>query len=184
MIEQWRDIKDYEGFYQVSNLGNVRSLDRNLQCYFKGKPYIKLRKGSTKVPQLTDDGYYEVGLYKNGKGKAHFVHRLVASSFIENTDNLPQVNHIDGNKLNNCVSNLEWCTAKENTNHAIRIGLRTSEMCRINGRKTKVPVIDLSTGIYYESMVEAARATNMNESDVSQSVKTGCYARGRKFVKA
>jgi hypothetical protein len=113
--EIWKDIKGYEGLYQVSNNARVKSVAR-----FNGKMtvYEKIKKQST-----GSSGYLFVMLYKENIGKNNSVHRLVAEAFIPNPDNKPQVNHIDGNKKNNQICNLEWCTRKENTQHAIRTGL-------------------------------------------------------------
>lgn len=112
MTELWKDVQGYEGLYKVSNLGNVYSCKRNklLKKYF---PDLGL--GAT--------GYNLVGLYKDGKQKMFVVHRLVAQAFIDNPLNLPVVNHKDGNKRNNTVENLEWCTQKENVAHAIAMGV-------------------------------------------------------------
>lgn len=109
MQEIWKDIKGYEGLYQISNLGNVKSFPR------KGTHTIKER-----IIKFTksNKGYCIAVLKNNYVQKALSVHRLVAQAFIPNPDNLPQVNHIDGNKLNNCVDNLEWCTNKQNRKHA------------------------------------------------------------------
>ncbi len=110
--EIWKPILGYEGLYEVSNLGKVRSLN------------WKNKKGV--VHELTyklTRNYFSVGLTKQGKQKWHKVHRLVATAFIDNPENKPQVNHKDCNKLNNCVSNLEWCTASENMRHAENNGL-------------------------------------------------------------
>lgn len=115
-MEIWKDINGYEGYYQISNKGNVRSLDR-----FDG---VHDRQETILKPNLKQNGYLQVGLRKHSTRKWIGVHRLVAIHFIENPDNKPQVNHIDGNKQNNNVENLEWVTAKENQNHATRIGLR------------------------------------------------------------
>ena len=113
----WKDIEGYEGLYQVSDAGEVRSLDRittgNRNRKINGKVLAKLKTGT---------GYYRVDLCKNGKTKRHKVHRLVAKAFIENPNNKPFVNHIDNNPLNNNVSNLEWCTASENSLHSVRCG--------------------------------------------------------------
>lgn len=117
MEEIWKDIKNYEGFYQVSNLGNVRSLDRYVNYKKIGKQYIK---GKNLKPNNVS-GYYQVLLMNNGKKAYKKVHRLVAETFIPNPDNKPQVNHIDGNKLNNNVENLEWNTVSENILHSFYV---------------------------------------------------------------
>lgn len=107
--EKWKDIKKYEGKYQVSNLGNVRSLN-----YHRENKIKRLKKSNDKA------GYLVVGLCKNGKIRTYKVHRLVAEAFIFNPDNLPQINHKDENKNNNSVFNLEWCTSKYNNNYGNR----------------------------------------------------------------
>lgn len=117
MIEEWRPIEGYEGLYEVSNTGRVRSVDRYVKS--KGESYW-LRKGKMLSPGKDTYGYLFVILTCNGKRKAINVHRLVAKAFIENPDNLPQVNHKDEVKSNNCVENLEWCTAKYNNKYGSR----------------------------------------------------------------
>lgn len=114
-MEIWKDIEGFEGFYQISNYGEVRSLDR-----FDG---IRNLKGNILKQNLKQNGYLQVGLRKQGKRKWFSVHRLVAKHFIPNPDKLPQVNHIDSNKQNNTVDNLEWVTAKANYKHAEQNGL-------------------------------------------------------------
>ena len=109
--EIWKDIKDYEMLYQISNLGNVKSLHCNKE------KIMKLTIRSKNYP------YYFVGLLKNGKRKYFAVHRLVAQAFVNNPNNYNQVDHLDGNKLNNNANNLEWVTPKENTNRAWQKGL-------------------------------------------------------------
>lgn len=104
--EIWKDILGYEGLYQVSNFGRVKSLK------FGKERILKLTKDK--------DGYLIVNLYKNNKSKTFKVHRLVAEAFIPNPDNLPQVNHKDEDKSNNIVSNLEWCDVKYNQNYGTR----------------------------------------------------------------
>lgn len=120
-MEEWKDIKGYEGLYMISSLGRVKSLqprggNRN------GMP----RKGKEHIltPYISSTGYYKVSLVKNNKRSDKRIHRLLASAFIPNPNNKPNINHIDGNKLNNRIDNLEWCTQKENTIHAIETGLR------------------------------------------------------------
>lgn len=110
MNEEWRDIEGYEGFYQVSNLGRVRSLTRPIHNYMKpGKVLAQHDNGHS---------YVSVGLHKPGMVNKHaYVHRLVAKAFIPNPDNLPEVNHKDFNKKNNTVENLEWVTSSDNKYH-------------------------------------------------------------------
>lgn len=119
MKEIWKDIKDYENFYQVSNLGNVRSLDRVLNNRF-GK-YIK--KG-TLMTVNNSNRYPMVLLFINWKFKCVKIHRLVAEAFIPNPNNKPEVNHINGIRTDNRVENLEWVTRCENMQHAKKNGLR------------------------------------------------------------
>ena len=108
--EIWKPVVGYEGLYEVSSLGRVRSLDRydGRNHFIKGR-ILKLNDGGR--------GYLDVQLCSNGKVKHHLVHRMVAESFIQNPDNLPQVNHRDENPSNDNVDNLEWCDAKYNINY-------------------------------------------------------------------
>lgn len=120
MNEIWKDIKGYEGIYQISNFGNVKSLDRYV---FAGNganhkyQHIKERK----LKLNGGEKYIQVILCKNGKTKPFLVHRLVAEAFIPNSDNLPCVNHKDEDTKNNNVNNLEWCTYKYNNEYNGRI---------------------------------------------------------------
>lgn len=113
-MEIWKPIKDYEGLYQVSNLGRVKSLERIDSLGHK-------RKEKIFKPRKDKYGYLRVSLWKDGKGKMVSIHRLVAIHFIPNPDNLPEVNHKDENKENNTLSNLEWCDRKYNNNYGTRI---------------------------------------------------------------
>lgn len=125
MEEIWKDIDGYEGFYQVSNLGKVRSLDRQMSVYgIHNPPLSTIRKGKILSPRISQDGYEKVSLTKDKKSKNYFVHRLVASAFIENTNNLSEVNHIDGNKRNNKFLNLEWCDHLQNMQHCFSNSLK------------------------------------------------------------
>lgn len=115
MSEIWIEIKNYEGCYMISNLGNVKTLSRCVNG--------SLRKERILKQKIHRDGYRMVTLQKDKKRNYILVHRLVALHFIENKHNKPCVNHIDGNKGNNYVENLEWATVKENSNHAVSLGL-------------------------------------------------------------
>lgn len=119
--EVWKNIEGFEGFYQVSNRGNVRSVDRTFTFASKGNIIQRSYKSQTKKGRLRKDGYVSVNLRMIGTVTHISVHRLVASAFIENPDNKPYVNHKNGNKQNNNDWNLEWCTAQENTAHAINL---------------------------------------------------------------
>lgn len=111
MEEIWKDIKGYEGLYQISNLGRVKCLPKII----RNRKYKEIIKS----PSLAGKGYYRLILCNNGKNKAFYIHRLVAQAFIPNPNNLPQVNHKDENILNNCVDNLEWCNNKQNINYGL-----------------------------------------------------------------
>lgn len=134
--EIWKDIPGYEDLYQASNLGRIRSIPR------KGTKTknIHIIKYNTK----NSKHYCHCGLCKNGKSKTISVHRIIALTFMPNPDNLPQVNHIDGNKENNKVSNLEWISNLENIKHSYKIGLRKEQVEKLrNINKRKVNQYDL-----------------------------------------
>ena len=113
MKEIWKNIKGYENLYEVSNYGNVRSLDH----YRNNNNGIAFQKGKILKPGIQNTGYASVVLSKEGKTKCYKVHRLVAETFIPNTNNYKCVNHKDENKLNNMVENLEWCNHEYNNNY-------------------------------------------------------------------
>ena len=121
-MEKWRDIPNYEGFYQVSNQGNVRSLNRMVKQNRRtdGK---QLKKGKVLSPAIDKYGYSSCALSKHNKLKSIRVHRLVAFAWLDNPNNWNEVNHKDGNKQNNNVDNLEWSTRSLNIRHAIDTGL-------------------------------------------------------------
>lgn len=116
-MEEWKDVKEFEGLYQVSNKGRVRSLDRVIN----GKRYTG-KILSSKV----NAGYPIVRLCDGSRKLSVRVHRIVAETFLDNPKGLPEVNHKDGNKRNNKVGNLEWCTSRENKIHAWMTGLTKS----------------------------------------------------------
>lgn len=132
MHEIWKEVYGYEGLYEVSNLGRVRSLD-HLVTQQKGSCFItRIYKGRILKPRIPKNKYPYLHLSKQGVQLTVKVHRLVAQTFIPNPENLPQVNHKDGNKQNNVVTNLEWADSKMNINHAFDLGLNTKCQFGVN----------------------------------------------------
>jgi hypothetical protein len=123
MEEIWKDIKGYEGLYQVSNFGNIRNK----------------RTNKIKIPYKCKNGYMYVSLYKNNKSKNKLIHRLVAETFFKNKNNYTDVNHIDGNKLNNKIENLEFCTRSYNLKEAYRLKLREPVYLMLNKKDELCP---------------------------------------------
>ena len=122
MEEIWKDVVGYEGYYEVSSLGNVRSVSRMVRSRGRG---MRLSPAKIRKQALSTKGYCQVGLSMNGVITTLSVHRLVAECFVLNTDsNKDQVNHIDGDKTNNIFHNLEWVNNSENALHAFKLGLR------------------------------------------------------------
>lgn len=170
MQEIWKDIPGYESIYQVSNLGNVKSLK-------SGNHHSK-----TKIltPICADGKYLRVTLYRDKEHKYFPVHRLVATAFIPNPDCKPQVNHINGNKKDNRVENLEWCTQSYNNQHAYKTGLRNVSKPWLgktgfqNNSSKAVHQIDLSSGntiATYGSIAEASRETGCLPSKIGKCCK-------------
>ena len=128
MIEMWREIENYENIYQVSNLGKIRSLDREITYKYKENDIrsAKLKGRNIKISK-DNNGYAITCLTKNTKGKTHKIHRLVAKAFISNPEKKKCVNHKNGIKNDNRVENLEWCTHSENSIHSYKIGTSTSK---------------------------------------------------------
>ncbi|MEZ0117826.1 UNVERIFIED_ORG: hypothetical protein ABRZ91_001783 [Heyndrickxia coagulans] len=120
-VEIWKDVKGYEGLYQVSNLGNVRSVDRVVKMVYKnGNVATMKRKGKLLSPYKHKSGYIVVNLSKDGVRKMQYVHRLVLEAFVPNVKGLPDANHINEKKDDNRLENLEWISEKDNCNHGTR----------------------------------------------------------------
>ena len=161
-IEEWKDIKGYEGLYQVSNLGRVKSLPR------KYAPKERILK-----PEIGKRGYPYVVFSYNKERKTLKIHRLVAETFIPNPDNLPQVNHKDENKSNNCVENLEWCTNGYNVNYGDRNKKVSDKLSGFNSKRSKrIYCIELNK--YFGSLREAERETKVSHNIISYCCK-GIY---------
>lgn len=129
--EVWKDVVGYEGIYQVSNFGKIRSVDRHVTYYntFANKECVKFLRGKVLKLQVSKHGYYTIcatTLDRDTVRKTISVHRIVAEAFLKNPENKPTVNHKNGNKLDNSVLNLEWATVSENVQHAYDSGLAHS----------------------------------------------------------
>ena len=155
MQEIWKDIEFYEGYYQVSNLGNVKSLARTVP--FR-KSFRIIQEKLLKV-RKEKSGYQVVSFYINGVEIKKKVHRLVAEAFIENKKNKLQVNHIDGNKMNNFVNNLEWVTPSENIIHSYKNNLQAK-------KRPKKFIINYSTGIFYNGINDLLDSFDFKKSTI------------------
>lgn len=168
MEEIWKAIKDYEGLYEISNLGRIKSLKRIEKFYHNNNDKILIRSKCS-------NGYLKIVLSKNNLHKNYMIHRLVAEAFIPNPENKPTVNHKDGNKQNNCVDNLEWATYSENIQHAYNLGLNYSSD-KLKGRAGKLS--KMSKSVYqidrnknkilnqYYSVREAERQTKIKAQSI------------------
>ena len=166
MIEVWKDVIGYEGIYEVNNLGIIRSVERLDNSGHKRKSKI--------LGLVADrDGYIKVHLCLQGKARYHFVHRIVATAFIDNPERLPQINHKDENKANNKVENLEWCTAKYNINYGKRNILVSESLYGEKAHSSKITQKDVDKiRKQYESrskennMKKLAKQYGISESQV------------------
>lgn len=178
-IEIWKDVIGYEGLYQVSNIGRVKTLAKirtGLEYRTKKTTYRQYKEKL--MSQCIMRTYYAVVLRKDGAYKTHLVHRLVAKAFIQNPENKPNVNHIDFNPLNNHLSNLEWCTQYENIHHTIRHG-RSRTPQGIDNGMAKIDVKNL--GII-RSMIrdgipncEICKIFNVHSSTISNIKRNKTY---------
>ena len=161
MSEEWRDVPGYEGLYQASTLGRVRSLGFN-----KAKQ-SRILNGS-----VYKTGYHRVELWKDGTGKSHLLHRVIAVTFINKVEGKTYVNHIDGDKSNNAVANLEWVTQRENVNHYWR-KLKNKPLALTTGRDRSwraKKVACVETGEIFPSIQAAAKFAGVHERLISAIV--------------
>lgn len=160
MEEIWKDVKGFEGLYQVSNLGRIKSYAHKVKCRggFRVQP-------SKILTNCFDGNYYHVTLFKTNKRKLLLVHRIVAMAFLDNHENKRTVNHIDGNKQNNKVDNLEWATYSENIKHAFSTGLN---MPHDGGTSKPILEYDLNGNFVreYKSINDAARVLHISTGNI------------------
>lgn len=163
MDEIWKDVPDYIGIYQISNLGNARSLDRYVKHPKKG---YRLVKGIDIKQSPASSGYNAFSLCKEGTQKTILTHLLVAKLFVDNPNNKPYVNHIDGDKTNCKSDNLEWCTPKENYDHSVANKLQ-------GYRKTPILQLDLNGNLIkeYESQIKAEEETKICRKQINNCAK-------------
>lgn len=183
-MEIWKDIKGYDGIYQISNEGRVKSLERDYTTELNGKR-ITMHKNE-QIMKTHFSNYERVALYKNGKEKRFLVHRLVAEAFIENPNNYPIINHKDENPENNYVhinedgsvdldkSNLEWCTQKYNANYGTRIEKFREKQIGKPKYKSRKAIIGINKNtkeeITFGSVTEAATELNGSEGNISSAL--------------
>jgi len=156
MSNDFISIKGFEGVYEINKYGDVKSLART---WISGNGKIDIKPDTILIQHIVK-GYSKVSLNK----KHYSVHRLVAETFIPNIENKPQVNHKDGNKQNNHVDNLEWCTCSENHKHAFATKLRKPHFGQQH-QNSKL-VLNTETGIFYESLTEAIKTQTLKRSTI------------------
>lgn len=176
--EMWRDIKNYEGLYQISSFGRVKSLEKYVKSPLKNQNKV-LRKEKI-LKQCIRSKYLCVGLSKEGKTKTFLIHRLVAIAFLPNPEGKREVNHKNGNKIDNSVENLEWCTSSENQLHAYKNKLQVitekqREISRLNGKRLsmKVNQYDINKNFIqkWNGISEAGRQLKIDPTNISYCCK-------------
>ena len=158
-MEIWKDIKGYEGLYWISNLGRVKN-----------------KHGKILKPRLSSNGYYNICLYKNSKAKCYTVHRLVAEAFINNPDNLPEINHKDENITNNHFSNLEWCDHVYNSNYGTKTKRMVESKIRKQSKLLAIPKDDNKHMRVYMNTNDACSRLVMETGKTKANINCGINA--------
>ena len=174
MSEEWGDVVGYEGLYQVSDQGRVKSLERKVSHWRGGE---RIQKERILKPDVSQDGYLRVGLYAGGKRKWFRVHRLVCEAFHDNPDNKSDVNHINEDKADNRAVNLEWCTAKENNNH----GTRNERSAKNRSKSVGQYTLDGDLVKVWQSTNEVERQTGFSHGYICKSAN-GKYKQAYGFI--
>ena len=172
--EVWRDVKGYEGYYRVSSEGRVKSLERTFIDKIGRERYVK---ECILKPVIDRYGYLLVSLYAGGKQKRHTVHRLVCEAFHENLDNKPQVNHINEDKADNRACNLEWATARENSN----FGTRNERLGKAQSKPVAQYAQDGELIKVWPSTMEVERQAGFSNGNISQAAN-GKYKQAYGFI--
>ena len=185
-FEIWKPIKGFEGLYEISNTGLVKSLRREVP----NNGGISIVKEKILKPQKEKNGYLRIGLNKRNKKYMFLIHRLVAESFIPNVNNYAEINHKDGNKSNNNVDNLEWCSRSYNIKHSYINKLRNTDINRKNAKKMieknkrKVVQKDLNGNMIniFDSIKEAGELTNIDKTNICSVCKHKGYYKNSRWL--
>lgn len=169
MDEMWKPVVGYEGLYEVSNKGNVRSLNRTIPYKSQGKRAVAYGKQLHAVRNKA--GYCRVNLCNDGKHSAKFVHRLVAEAFIENPANLREVNHKDENPSNNVVENLEWCDSAYNNKYGTRTQRQSESMKGKNAKAVIAYSEETGNHVWFKSLSDAAAFIQKDKSYIGYAIK-------------